>query len=71
MLANIIGIIVIALIFYYVSRVVYKKINPDSDCGSCSTCDKNCPFSASDYKLNIEDKDDKKEKNEEKPDNNT
>ncbi|MGM0437647.1 MAG: FeoB-associated Cys-rich membrane protein [Bacillota bacterium] len=71
MLANIIGIIVIVIIFYYVSRVVYKKINPDSDCGSCTTCDQNCPFSGSDYELNIDDKDSKIEKNEQNPDNNT
>lgn len=68
MLANIIGIIVIVIIFYYVSRVIYKKINPDSDCGSCTTCDQNCPFSGSNYELTIDDKDDKDDKN---PDNNT
>jgi len=48
MLGNIIGIIVIVIIFYYVSRTIYKKINPDSDCESCSTCDQNCPFSDND-----------------------
>ena len=71
MLANIIGIIVIAIIFYYVLRTVYKKINPDSDCGSCTTCDQNCPFSGSDYDLKIDDKVSENEKNEQNPDNNT
>ena len=57
MLANILGIIVIAVIFYYVSRTVYKKINPDSDCGSCSTCDQSCPFSGGNYNLELDEKD--------------
>ncbi len=54
MLANIIGVLVISVIFYYVGRVLYKKINPDSDCGSCSTCDQNCPFSGGSYNLDLE-----------------
>ena len=64
MLANIIGVLVISVIFYYVGKILYKKINPDSDCGSCGTCDRSCPFSGGNYNLELD------EKNNTKKDNN-
>lgn len=54
MTANLIGGLIIAAILYYVARVIYKKLNPNSNCGSCSTCDQSCPFANDNFDIEVE-----------------
>ena len=54
MIANLLGALFIAIIIYYVGRVLYKKLNADSDCGSCSSCDQSCPFAGGNYDIDVD-----------------